>query len=169
MSAYQSEQLEQHGVTYRIDRFYDCDMGAPWDEHDGHGVVSDWTTRDKRPSERVLNSDRHGKKRYYDIQATIKKATSEGWGCANLGTKLTPKQSIAEAVERDFKYLQDWCNDQWHWMGLEVTEIREDTDGFKYDGYSASLWGIESESDISSMVQDLIGEVEYQNNHKKAA
>lgn len=34
--------------TTRVTIEQDCDHGAPWEECDGHGEVSDWTTRDKR-------------------------------------------------------------------------------------------------------------------------
>lgn len=64
-------------VTARIVR--DEHMGAPWEEHDGHGPVSEWTDRAKRPGERVLNEDR-GSKRYYDFQEAVKIARRDGWG-----------------------------------------------------------------------------------------
>ncbi|WP_239482854.1 hypothetical protein [Paraburkholderia sp. C35] len=69
------------GRTYRvrINVQDDIDHGAPWEEHDGHGPVSDWTTRDKRPGERVLSSDR-GIKRFYDVQEANRIAEQDGWG-----------------------------------------------------------------------------------------
>jgi hypothetical protein len=165
MSAYHTETIEQHGKEYRVEFHYDSHMGAPWDEHDGHGIVSDWTTRPKAPGERVLN-ERRGMFRYYDIKASIAKAKAEGWG---YDPKLTKGQIAAEAVESDFSYLKAWCEDRWHWLGIIVTEVREDADGFRYDGVDASLWGIESESDTASTIQDLIGEVDYSSNYQPMA
>jgi hypothetical protein len=65
--------------TVTVDR--DDDMGAPWEEHDGHGPVSDWTTRDKRPGEMILNTEGRGRsRRYYDFAAACRQARAEGWG-----------------------------------------------------------------------------------------
>ena len=58
---------------------HDSDTGAPWSEHDGHGPVSDWTTRDKRPGELVLCSDRNSR-RYYDFAEACRIARRDGWG-----------------------------------------------------------------------------------------
>lgn len=75
------EERTIDGRTYRvrISVQFDEDHGAPWEEHDGHGPVSEWTTRDKRPGERVLVSDR-GSKRYYDVQEANRIAKADGWG-----------------------------------------------------------------------------------------
>ena len=51
----------------------DDGMRAPWEEHDGHGIVSEWTSRDKRAGERVLSRDRSSYL-YYDVAATMRKA-----------------------------------------------------------------------------------------------
>lgn len=58
---------------------HDHDHGAPWDEEDGHGPVSDWTSRSKRPGELVLNED-HGSTRYYDYQEACRIARRDEWG-----------------------------------------------------------------------------------------
>lgn len=56
-------------------------MGAPWEEHDGHGVVSDWTSRDKRPGEMILSEDsRDCSKRFYDFAESCRIARRDGWG-----------------------------------------------------------------------------------------
>ncbi len=67
------------GRSFRIRLERDDDYSAPWDEHDGHGTVSEWTTRDKMPGELVLNSDRHSK-RYYDFAEACRIARRDGWG-----------------------------------------------------------------------------------------
>lgn len=119
-------------------------MGAPWEEHDGHGVVSDWTTRDKAPEERVLAIDRNHR-RYYDVKATIAKARKEGWGCSHpAGHHKTRKEAIACAVDQDFEYCRAWCNDGWEWTAVIVTLEDKDSD---YNGETASVSGIDGDHD----------------------
>lgn len=65
--------------TFVVAVMPDSDMGAPWKEHDGHGVVSELTGRAKRPGEVVLHQDRRGA-RYYDWQESCKRARDEAWG-----------------------------------------------------------------------------------------
>ena len=45
---------EHDGWTFAAEVHRDDSFGAPWLEHDGHGEVTDWTTRDKAPGELVL-------------------------------------------------------------------------------------------------------------------
>lgn len=54
-------EFEHAGRRYRAEVHHDSDMGAPWEEHYGHGPVSDWTIRDKRPGELVLSVDSRGR------------------------------------------------------------------------------------------------------------
>ncbi|MBV5272089.1 MAG: hypothetical protein JZU52_00095 [Lamprocystis purpurea] len=51
----------------------------PWEQADGHGPVSDWTRREKRPGERVLHRDRT-LRRYYDVATAQRIALRERWG-----------------------------------------------------------------------------------------
>lgn len=159
MDAYHTEAIEHAGKKYRIDYVYDQDMGPPWEEDDGHGPVSDWTTRDKRPGELVLAENRHSK-RYYAFQEAIAIAKRDGWAAPPYN-EGTPGQKAERAVRADFEFLRAWCNDEWHWCGVVVTEIRKDADGFTYDGETASLWGIESSADdyLSTVAQELIAEL----------
>ncbi|CAN7776744.1 hypothetical protein [Caballeronia sp. LjRoot31] len=72
------------GRTYRfrVNVQFDEHMGEPWKEHDGHGPVSDWTTRDKGPGEWVLAND-GSHKRYYDAAEANLLAKRDGWGLAD--------------------------------------------------------------------------------------
>lgn len=73
----------EHGpftITATIE--HDSDTGAPWLEHDGHGPVSDWTTRAKRPGELLLHSD-GPHKRYYDFAQACRIARRDGWGISD--------------------------------------------------------------------------------------
>jgi hypothetical protein len=128
--------ITHKGFRIILNWHYDPDMGPPWKEHDGHGPVSDWTTRDKRPGERVLCSDRSSH-RFYDYAAAIEEAKRDKWDAPPYKTGTKGEQA-ARAVERDFQYLRDWCNDKWHWAGYTI----------KIEGqaYDESLWGIDSPS-----------------------
>jgi len=161
MDAYRTTTLELNGRTYSARWFYDTDMGAPWDEHDGHGPVSDWTRRDKKPGELVLSEDR-GMRRFYDFQQAIAMAKAEGWNTEPYNWPTKGAQAQA-AVMADFKHLQDWCNDRWHWCGIQVALL--DDDGELTERH-ASLWGIEdmpgSNAYHFEVIADLIAQIEHE-------
>ena len=140
------DEFEVKGRRFRL-TIHSDDLGPPWKEHDGHGVVSDWTTRAKRPGERVLNEDR-GSKRYYDIEATMVIARKD-WG-------FTDGAAAAKAVEADFQRMYGWCNDQWGWVWLKVELISG-----RSKGEFESLGGIESDSEeyISECAYELAEEL----------
>lgn len=141
------------GFTLRVYLTPDHDMGAPWDEHDGHDDVSEWTTRHKRPGEWVLCRD-GGSMRYYDFAGAAEKAKAEGWDAAPYGTG-TKGQQAERAVKADFEHLRAWCNGEWRWIGVVVTVLKNDI-----RLGSASLFGIESDDDtyILEVANQLIDE-----------
>lgn len=147
--SYLAETFDHHGYTVAITSHIDSDMGPPWKEHDGHGPVSDWTTRDKRPGEWVLHSDRHSK-RYYDAAQATRIAKRDGWGLSEkalgelarqLGRPPTRDEIVAAAVRNNFDYLKGWCDNDWHWVGY-TTRITA-PDGTELDG--DSCWGFDDE------------------------
>jgi hypothetical protein len=145
-------------VTARIER--DDHSGPPWQEHDGHGPVSDWTSRAKRAGERVLIQDR-GSYRYYDFAEAVRIARSGGWDAEPFGTG-TAGERAARAAERDFRVLQAWCDDTWFWCGIVVTVSRENVQ--LTPDYGAALWGIEcnypdgDNSYLSQIANELLDE-----------
>lgn len=139
---YDTYTIELDGLTFQVAYHYDGDMGEPWKVHEGHGVVSEWTTRDKSPGERILNQDRTSK-RYYDFMESVKIALRDGWGDGKSADGRTKRQIAASAVELDYARMKAWCDDEWHWMGIVVTLL--DTDGHKTNE-TENLWGIESDS-----------------------
>ena len=157
--SYRTETIEQAGKTYRIEWIHDSDHGAPREECDGHGEVSEWTSRSKQPGELVLCNDR-GMKRFYNYAGAIKAARADGWNTAPYRW-ATKGQQAAAAVMADFEYLRQWCNDHWHYCGIVVTLL--DDDG-EETHISASLWGIEEmwsreSSDYhKTVIDDLIYE-----------
>ncbi len=157
-------EFTECGLRFIVNIEQDDDSSAPWDKEDGHGPVSDWTSRDKKPGEWVLSSDR-GSKRFYDAAEAMRIAHKDGWGLAEDGiAELTAKHGrtptrgeiTAAAVRRDFEYLQGWCNDEWRYVGVCVRHASQDED----DKYSNALWGIESSSDayISEVARQLASE-----------
>jgi hypothetical protein len=73
---YERDTFEHGGARFRFRTEWDSDTGAPWEAHDGHGPVSEWTSRDKRPGERVLCADR-GSHRFYDFAGAVRIAKAD--------------------------------------------------------------------------------------------
>lgn len=98
---------------------YDDCMSQPWNEECGHGPVrslSRYSDR-KAPSEMLL-----GEGWAYDFAEACKIALRDGWGIA--GGKMegeSAKAYAARCAMADFKHLQAWCNDDWHYCVLVVT------------------------------------------------
>lgn len=131
--------IEIDGFTVTATVHRDEDSGPPWKDSDGHGPVTEWVRRDKLPGERILASDR-GSHRFYDVAEAVRIAKRDGWG----GEGKTAGERAANAVERDFKYLQAWCNDEWFYVGVAVTVSR---DGVQLtDDYDHACWGIDANS-----------------------
>lgn len=77
------DQTLQHGnghIAVTIEPDYD--YGAPWDNEDGHGPVSNWTRRDKLPGELVLYTDDRQIKLFYDYAEACRIARRDEWGVA---------------------------------------------------------------------------------------
>lgn len=155
-----SDRSDRNEFTYKGLKFVrtlirDDDHQAPWIEHDGHGVVTDWlrdsTIVDGKPVYdqperlRLLVNDRDTA-RYYDWTQSLAKAARENWGIsdeelvklkAEAGTSLPSKTAIvARAVRLDYEYIRGWCRDEWWYVGVEVK--------LKGTEVSSSVWGIES-------------------------
>ena len=158
------DTIEYQGLTFRVTQEHDHDHGAPWDEEDGHGEVSDWTRRDKKPGERVLCDDR-GQKRFYNFAGAVKTARAE-WGVgpevkaaflAKHGREMTRGEIAVHAAESDYEYLRRWCDNQWSYVGVCVELL--DVDGQEV-GKGESLWGIDSDADeyLAQVAQELAEE-----------
>lgn len=129
------------GLRLTITTESDSDHGAPWKECDGHGPVSEWTTREKRPGERVLASDRHAKL-FYDFAGAVEVAKRDGWDAPPYKTGTKDEQAV-RAVEHDFEFLREYCAGMWEYIGVIVTLSDEDGNELGQE----SLWGVESRGD----------------------
>jgi len=154
---YHTETLTVGGTNYRVNYSYDSDS-SPLDD-DGHGIVSEWENRDKKPGELILNSDRSSK-RFYDFAGSMAKARAEGWGISGDVTGLSKGEILQRAVMADYEYLRGWCNDDWHYVLLQVYPLTVDGDELK--SKSEYLGGIDSTDDeyLKSMALELISEIE---------
>lgn len=115
----------------------------PWENEDGHGPVSGWTTRDKAPGELVLNEDGRSK-RFYDFAEAVKIAKRDGWNSEPFDDGLTGGAKAAKAARADYERLRRWCNDDWRYIGVALQVWFEDIQ--LTDEYGAALWGIESDA-----------------------
>lgn len=127
------------GCQFRITIQRDEDARPPWQDQDGHGIVTDWLPQNARePGWRTLPSSGNAY-RFYDFNGSYAMALRDGWDAPPYGG--TPDDKATRATEADFEYLRRWCNDEW-WYGISATLL--DADG-QETAYHASLWGIESD------------------------
>jgi hypothetical protein len=157
-----SISCEVDGFTLTAKVYRDDCSDAPWERDDGHGPVSGWTRREKRPGERVLSSD-HSAYRYYDFEDAVKTALADGWGVAGGRHKGERKRAYAtRAAEHDFAVLKAWCDDEWWYVGVAVTVARG---GFEFTpDFQFALWGVEcnypgsDNSYLGEVAEDLAGD-----------
>ncbi|WP_152601589.1 hypothetical protein [Burkholderia paludis] len=99
MHQYNGNTFELEGYSFRAHFERDDDISELWANHDGHGVASDWTRRNKRPGEVVLVSDR-ASRRYYDIAASNQIAKNDGWGLSEEDQAELIKRLSKKIVRR---------------------------------------------------------------------
>lgn len=99
---YDNDTFEHGGRTFRFKTECDHDHGRPWDEDEGCGVVTNWTTRMRCSGELLLASECR-LFRYYDVWAMLKKAEKaekDGWGGdmtpANIRAAIAMLTELAE-------------------------------------------------------------------------
>ena len=150
-----SERFTYEGFDFIMELEPDNDSDPPWENGDGHGIVSEWRAKDsKRPGERILHQD-GSSCRFYDWQATMLKARKEGWGVKKPLPGLTKRAITALAVEQDFERMRRWCNDEWWYVGVVV--MLDEYDSTK----QRSVWGVESDCGdyIKEVRNDLAAEL----------
>jgi hypothetical protein len=145
-------------ASFRVTFPSDDMQSPPWELHDGHGPVSEWTTRAKRPGEIILSQDRSSR-RYYDFAEAVKIAKRDGWDAPPYKQGTRGEQAV-RAVRADFKYLRGWANDEWTYVGVVVELLDANGEG---TGKRQSVWGIESEADdyLEETARELASELLY--------
>ena len=140
----------------------DDEPRLPWEEEDGHGPVTDWTTCEKRPGELVLAEDGH-QFRYYDFAEAVKIALRDRWGHGADIPGETPGQKAARAARADFDRLRAYCDGGWSYVGVCLFELPRD--GMERSPHRiadrapfgilphAAIWGVES--DCEEHIGDL--------------
>lgn len=168
-AAFDSYVCEGESIVAEIDGFtvtatihLDDDTTPPWEREDGHGAVTNWTSRPKAPGERVLSSGRR-ESRFYDFAGAVQIARRDAWGVP--GGRLEGESVGAyavRAVERDFEALKAWCADEWFYCGvaLQVSRAGVDLTG----EFDVALWGIEANyldsgnDHLTENANELLGE-----------
>ncbi|MQR02341.1 hypothetical protein [Glaciimonas soli] len=153
--------ITKGGLRFRINITRDDSAALPWIDCEGHGVVSDWTSRDKRPGERILCTSYGGAShRFYDVATSMKIARRDKWSSGEwLPNPATVGMERARTVEKDFEYLRAWCNDEWHYVGISVTLLSNSDNAIT--NYNYVLRGIESNSDdyLQQVTHDFMDEM----------
>jgi hypothetical protein len=136
------ERFTRQGREFVVYHAYDDTGEVPWEMCDGHGPVSEWrryskgySDYPKAPGELVLCQD-GGHARFYDFEAAVKLARKDGWDTAPY-KQGTPGERAHRAAMADYKYLADWCNNRWYYVGVIV----------EHGDKCESCWGIESFAD----------------------
>ena len=159
---YTEDYKHKNGLTYRVKVTPDYDYGPPEKESDGHGPVIQLSfdahdegavddkleflyddndvqaleQRARYSMMRELGRRQRGHyygRRYYDVWEALKLAKSE-WG-------HTDDAAAQAAVDADYKYLEGWYDDDWHYITLFVYKL--DENGDTTDDYDC-LGGLES-------------------------
>lgn len=159
MEALSSKRMTFDGVDYIVDVVRDDSGESPWNREDGHGEVTEWVRRDKKPGELVLMKDR-GSFRYYDYAGAMETAKKDGWGHGPDVAGETPAQKAHRAVMADYARLKAFCDNEWEYVGVVVYPINEDDEPRRKWG--ELLWGIESDSGdeyFADIAKELAGEV----------
>ena len=153
------------GNTFNIHLEPDESMGMPWEECDGHGIISERTTRDKRPGELVLHTEGNSYL-YYDFAATMKLASADGWDAEPYMTGTKGEQAY-RAVMRDYEVCRQWCNGERWYAVMRVTLLDADGDETKQRAYLGGIDTGEDQQYILEEAHNLAHEIEsnLQENH----
>jgi hypothetical protein len=180
---YHQETYEhKNGKKYHVCWYYDHDFGSPLENGDGYGVTErlDWNPTDEEQLEqhiadyepeleeetrlrlmRVLSRASSWRESglYYDVLSSLHKAKTE-WGVA-------PERCM-EVVEKDFKYLKGWYDDDWFWLTVGVAPLDEDgkpmEDHREYcGGYESTILNSDEENRKykAEVINDQISQVEW--------
>ena len=113
---------------------------------------------------------RHDKLVCYDVMATMTRAREEGWGMGEKWKAAHPDATetdiIMAAIDQDFKYLEGWYDDEWHWCTIGVAPLDEDGEPIEEHraycgGYESTILDHDQTAYHTEIVEDQIHEVEW--------
>ena len=161
--AYSSEEFTTpSGKKFRLELAHDYSSQAPWEWTDGHGAVSEWTSRDKKSGEIVLCEER-GSKRFYDFQGAVKLARQDGWNVEPYEHDTNGIQA-EKAAKADFEYLRAWCNNDWWYACIRVVLLDEngvETDYEEYLGMVEDRYDKKFRAYVMKAAMELIENIEH--------
>jgi hypothetical protein len=179
---HQETYTHKNGKKYHVCWYYDHDYGSPLENGDGYGVTErlDWNPTDEEQLEqhivdyepeleeetrlrlmRVLSREsswRDDSGLYYDVLSSLHLAKTE-WG-------ITDPVKAMEAVEKDFKHLKGWYDDDWHWLTCSVAPIDEDGEIMEDDreycgGYESTMINDpEHRASVVEAIEDRIWQID---------
>lgn len=179
---HQETYAHKNGKKYHVCWYYDHDFGSPLENGDGYGVTErmDWNPTDEEQLEQhLLDNEPELEEEtrlrlmrrldappswrdaglYYDVLSSLHKALTE-WGVA-------PERCM-EVVEKDFKYLKGWYDDDWFWLTVGVAPLDEDgepmEDHREYcGGYESTILNDDEENRKykAEVINDQISQVEW--------
>ena len=163
-----SSSGREYAWSIEVDESY----GNPWQEHDGHGPVSDWVSPGyhgitKRPGERILYRDRHGAALLYDFAEALKIARRDGWGPRpdmshhgyDRNALLTPRQRAHKAVMEDMNRLRRFCEGDWFFGVISVAPVCTECGEPKWDE-AQYIGGVDSDDEgyAESIARECLAE-----------
>ena len=155
---YDGSIITVQGMNFKVSIIRDDDMDFPWEEHDGHGAVSEWTRRAKRPGEMTLCAA-SGMRRYYDFQGAVQLARKDGWNCAPYHWAWATKGEQAhQSALADFDYLRRYCTGDWEYVSVGVT-LLDDSDELMDYPETEYLGGVEYDPRDTSYVREIAEEL----------
>ena len=179
---HQETYTHKNGKSYHVCWYYDHDYGSPLENDDGYGetVRMNWNpTNEEQLEQHIADNEPELEEEtrlrlmrqlqipsswrdeglYYDVLSSLHKAKTE-WGVA-------PERCM-EVVEKDFKYLKGWYDDDWHWLTVGVAPLDEDgkpmEDHREYcGGYESTILNDDEDNNSyrTEAIEDKIGEIEW--------
>ena len=180
---HQETYTHKNGKSYHVCWYYDRDYGSPLENGECYGVTErmSWNPTNEEQLEqhivdyepeleeetrlrlmRVLqrpSSWRDDSGLYYDVLSSLHMAKTE-WGVA-------PERCM-EVVEKDFKYLKGWYDDEWFWLTVGVAPLDENGKPMEDDreycgGYESTILNDDEDNNSYRIaaIEDKIGEIEW--------
>lgn len=179
--------VHKNGKSYLVEVTADHHLGRPDEEYpDCHGVVVelDFDPEDEESVDKYIENNteegsieeiaerarlalmrplgnsynRWDKRKYYDVWASIKKAR-EVWG--------VKESKVQEVVDEDYKYLNGWYSDDWHWACVAVYALDEDGEkdedtAHHCGGYESTIIDSDQREWFEEVIEDSIAQVEHE-------